>query len=246
MFDAIRSTSSSHRSRFGAGTVISVAVHVGLGALVVVLTTHPPVPKKVEPRIDFPPPAPVKKQLPGPTAKATPAEQPKQRPVAKRDRILPPKVIPTELPPPVEAQPDPGPQVSDPTGETGGGGGGGPGGPDVENGRPDGTGSDEKGGEDTVSDYIGGMTRPAFDRNEVFRNVYTREALEAGVQGVMIVKCAVLADGLVRNCRPIKSLPFLTDTVIERLEHSRMAPATFHGAPVSVNYVFNFNFSIPR
>jgi periplasmic protein TonB len=243
MFDSIRTTSSGQRSRFGVGSILSIAVHVGLGALVLVLTTRPAPVKEELPTLIFHQPL-VKRGSPVATPSAAPAPPQQKRPAARRDRILPPKVIPTETVVESTPQPDPGPTIGVEIG--------GPAGPSGEIGST--AGNSETGtvgppggaGEDRVKSWEGGMTRPSFDRGELFRNIYTREALEAGVQGTMIIQCAVLADGSVRSCRPLKPLPFLTDAVITRLEHSRVAPATFQGAAVSVNYVFNFSFSIPR
>ena len=40
---------------------------------------------------------------------------------------------------------------------------------------------------------------------------YTREALEARVQGLMIVKCVVQLSGKLENCRIIKPLPHMDE-----------------------------------
>jgi protein TonB len=248
MFDSTRNASSSQRSRFGVGTVVSVAVHGGLIALVVVLTTRPVEPKVEEPKLTFIRPTPLKRQS-SPRA-AVAASTPQQRPAVRRDRIIPPKVIPQlqeQQVPPVE---DP-PSAVDPTGATIG--------TPIGNGGPgDGTG-DDRGDSDVgtpegspgvhqtdVAVFGPGMTRPVIDREELTRNIYTREAREANVQGAMIISCQVLSDGTVRGCHPLKSLPLLTDVVISRLEHMHVTPVTFQGVPVSVNYIFNFQFLLPR
>jgi protein TonB len=90
------------------------------------------------------------------------------------------------------------------------------------------------------------MTRPVADTTELQRSGYTREAREAQIQGMMIVKCKVLADGTVQDCRVIKTLPFLAEAVVKRLEAMKVKPATFQGKAVSVDYVFNFNFKMPH
>jgi protein TonB len=93
--------------------------------------------------------------------------------------------------------------------------------------------------------FSDGMTRPTYDANELVHDLYTREARDAQVQGLMMVKCSVLADGTVKNCRMIKSLQFLSDAVLDRLSHMKMKPATFEGQPVAIDYVFTFNFKLP-
>jgi hypothetical protein len=63
---------------------------------------------------------------------------------------------------------------------------------------------------------------------------------------MMIVKCHVLADGTIRNCRVLKPLPHLSETVVKRLEGMKAKPATFQGNTIAIDYVFNFQFKMPR
>lgn len=67
---------------------------------------------------------------------------------------------------------------------------------------------------------------------------YTREARLAQVQGLMIVKCVVTVEGLVRECRVLKGLPFMDAAVVEALEQRRYRPALLQGQPVEVDYLF--------
>ncbi len=244
MFDSTRNASSGQRSRFGVGSVISIAVHAGLIAAVVGLTTRPAEVKPEEPKLTFVRQAPLKRQSSPRAAAAT--ATPQQRPALRRDRIIPPKVIPTHVEP---VEPPPAITTEAPIGAVIGVGQDGPG---DGTGSPDGdsdVGRDEgpagRQG-DTVESFVAGMTRPVVDREDLARTLYTREAREAGVQGAMIIACQVMADGSVRGCHAIRPLPLLTDAVISRLEHMRVTPATLQGAPVSVNYVFNFQFTMPR
>ncbi|MGK3962919.1 energy transducer TonB [Sorangium sp. So ce118] len=74
---------------------------------------------------------------------------------------------------------------------------------------------------------------------------YTQEALEAKVEGLMIVKCVIRTSGEVTDCRAIKSLPYLEQSTLDTLERWRMTPVTYKGRPVAVDYVFNLRFRLP-
>ncbi|HYS09478.1 MAG TPA: TonB family protein [Myxococcales bacterium] len=68
--------------------------------------------------------------------------------------------------------------------------------------------------------------------------VYTREALDGGIEGTMVVKCVVTTRGTVRNCRVLKSLAFMDLATIDALETRRYLPASLHGQPIDVDYTF--------
>ena len=90
-----------------------------------------------------------------------------------------------------------------------------------------------------------GMTRPVLlERGKAVQ--YTREALEAKVEGTMIVRCTITAEGRVEQCIVLKPLPFLEQAVLENLYSSRYAPVTFQGKPVAVGYTFNVRLAPPR
>lgn len=88
-----------------------------------------------------------------------------------------------------------------------------------------------------------GMTEPR--RIAGADPVYTRAALEAGVEGTMAAKCVITAAGEVEDCRIVKGLPHLNRAVLDALERQRYTPVTFHGQPVAVEYVFTFRMVIP-
>jgi protein TonB len=75
---------------------------------------------------------------------------------------------------------------------------------------------------------------------------YTREALEAHVQGLMIVKCVITIEGKVEKCRIIKPLPHMEQSVLDALYAQRYKPVTFQGRAVQVDYTFNIKLSLPR
>ncbi|HRE92087.1 MAG TPA: energy transducer TonB, partial [Myxococcota bacterium] len=89
-----------------------------------------------------------------------------------------------------------------------------------------------------------GMTRPKRLSGDEPR--YSREALEAGVEGTMIVKCVIEVDGRLENCRVIKSLPYMEKAVLEALDSHRYSPVTFQGRPARVDYTFTIRLVVPQ
>ncbi|HEU4403722.1 MAG TPA: energy transducer TonB [Polyangiaceae bacterium] len=74
---------------------------------------------------------------------------------------------------------------------------------------------------------------------------YTREAVEAGVEGKLLVGCVITVRGELENCRIVKSLPWLDVEVLSALKTQRYTPVTFNGRPVPVFYMFPFSFRLP-
>jgi outer membrane biosynthesis protein TonB len=90
-----------------------------------------------------------------------------------------------------------------------------------------------------------GMTRPVLvERGKPVQ--YSREALEAKVDGTMIIRCTITVEGRVERCVVLKTLPFLEQAVLENLYSSRYSPVTFQGKPVAVGYTFNVRLAPPR
>jgi protein TonB len=75
---------------------------------------------------------------------------------------------------------------------------------------------------------------------------YTREAREARIQGLMIVKCVITVEGKVQNCQIIKPIPHMEGAVLSWLQASRYTPVTFQGKPQQVSYVFNFKLTLAQ
>lgn len=114
------------------------------------------------------------------------------------------------------------------------------------NGTVTGTGEGPEGLECNPACAFGdGMTRPQV-APQVFANVYSRAAVEAQVEGTMVVRCRVQVDGALSNCRVVKGLPHLDEAVLEKLATVRATPATINGRAIPVDYVFNFQFKMPR
>jgi protein TonB len=238
MFDSVLNRGNTPKTRFGVGTVISVAVHAGLIGLTLYLTTRPPPVKEDLTEVKFfamaPPPPP---PPPPPPKKVTKVEK---KVTPRSDQLIQPHEIPQDKPKEeehkeAESAPDDGVEGGVEGGIAGG----------VVGGVLGGMVGGALGGTDVVP-FGEGMTRPVLDKAELVRGIYTREALEAQVQGMIIVKCVVAADGSVRNCKVIKPLPFLSDAVVARIQSMHLQPATFQGKPVSIEYVFNFQFTMPR
>ena len=91
-----------------------------------------------------------------------------------------------------------------------------------------------------------GMTRPEPIPGQSPAPDYTREALEAHIEGLIIVKCVITAEGRLQNCQIIKPLPHMDAAVLEWLSNRRYTPVTFQGRPTKVSYVFNFKLKMPR
>ncbi len=91
--------------------------------------------------------------------------------------------------------------------------------------------------------YTEGMSRPEqLSGSDI---AYTREALDARVQGTMVVKCTITLEGRVQNCRVIKALPYMEKTVIAALESRTYKPIVYQGQTVAVDYMFRIRLSLP-
>ena len=88
-----------------------------------------------------------------------------------------------------------------------------------------------------------GMTRPSLPSADEIQ--YTREAREARISGVIIVKCTVTVDGSITNCRIIKGLPMMDQAVLAALARHRGTPVTFQGRPVPVEYTYTIRLKMP-
>ena len=87
------------------------------------------------------------------------------------------------------------------------------------------------------------MTRPTLVSK--IDPTYTREALEARVEGLMLVKCVISTAGALQNCRVVKGLPHMDAAVLGALRGWRYTPVTYQGAPVSVDYVIPVRLVLP-
>jgi len=76
--------------------------------------------------------------------------------------------------------------------------------------------------------------------------VYTEKALEAEVEGSMVVKCVIGLDGAVRECRVLQGLPYMDTAVVEALQHRRYSPISLNGRSVEVDYTFKLKLNLPQ
>lgn len=243
MFDFVLTGGEVPKSRFGVGAVISIAVHAMLVAIVFYFTTRPAPEKPQDLEVRFfaappmlpPPPAPLPAGQP-----TTPRSETK---ILKKPRvIIQPRQIPEEKP--KEAEPKPpseepgapggveGGVVSGVVGETAGGAAGGAVGGAV-------------GGQPELLSFGDGMSRPIADPGNRPPQ-YSREALEARIEGLMLIKCIITTAGELKNCRVLRSLPHMEKAVLEALSKWRFTPVTFQGRSVAVDYVIPVRLVIPR
>jgi periplasmic protein TonB len=253
MFDSVLDRGQGPKTRFGVGTVISVVLHVGLFAFAVWVSSQPQKEKEKDVEVTFKqamaPPAMAAPPPPPPPPPASKKTNTNKKPVVKKpDVIIQPKEIPKEQPP--EVEPDPAAEEESSEEEIEGG---------VEGGVPGGVIGGVVGGvvggvlggvvggkppEPEVIPFGAGMTRPEKMAGPFPE--YTREALEARVQGLMIVKCVITTEGKIERCRIIKPLPHMEQAVLDALYAQRYKPVTFQGRAVQVDYTFNIRLSLPR
>ena len=74
---------------------------------------------------------------------------------------------------------------------------------------------------------------------------YSADALNAGVEGWMVVRCTLTTEGRVTRCAIIRDLPYMGANVIQALEQRRYAPAMRNGEPIEVNYTFKLHLTMP-
>jgi serine/threonine-protein kinase len=87
------------------------------------------------------------------------------------------------------------------------------------------------------------MTRPALVSGSTL--VYPREAIIAGVEGTVVVRCTITTSGTLQNCRVLKSLPFMDKPVLEAMATRRYTPVMLRGVPQAVEYVFTLRVVKP-
>jgi serine/threonine-protein kinase len=89
----------------------------------------------------------------------------------------------------------------------------------------------------TVLPFGPEMTRPTMLSGS--DPVFTREAIVAGVEGMMIAKCTITTAGTLQNCRIVKGLPYMDQAMLDALATRKYTPVMLQGKPVAVEYVFN-------
>jgi periplasmic protein TonB len=79
-----------------------------------------------------------------------------------------------------------------------------------------------------------GMTRPQLLGGR--DPVYTRAARMARVEGTVIARCVITAQGRLEKCRIVKGQPHMDEAVLQALATRRYTPVTFQGHVQAVLY----------
>lgn len=239
MFDSVLGRGVAPRSRFGIGAVASVLLHAGILAGVLILSSRAQ--DDAAPEKDIPPLIVFRDSKPAGGGRPAAAPRPAQ-PKAVRPKPRAPLLVPSKIPPPPEDPPPPSEGAGDPVdGPISSGPGEGSNDIGLGNGNGPGGGG---GGGGEVSIFTEGMTRPV--QLEGRDPQYTREALEARVEGKIIAKCVINTAGRLESCRIIKSLPMMDQAVLAALASKRYTPVMYQGRPVAVQYIFEFRLVLPR
>jgi protein TonB len=246
MFQSVVEQKGWRSGRIGTGAGVSVLVHVGIVAAVFLISAGAAEEaKKEEPVVVFKAAMAPPRGNPNP-AKAKPVAQPKPKP--KQKKLVQPTVIPPTPPPEVEPPTTPEPDDEDelpyiPGSDKDGVDEGGVPGAPVITGLQQTLTALEPTGDETVP-FGQGMKAPKLMSGASIQ--YTREALEARVQGMLIAKCVITREGEVESCKIIKGLPHMDVAVLSSLETRRYSPVTWQGKPISVSYIFNIKLEMPR
>lgn len=258
MFDSVRAAPQRDTARWTMVALLALGLHgVAVAGVIAWQAGLRPVrPSNVNaPEVTFfsptpSTPAPAVTPEPAAPRPATPA------PKVKRVEVVAPREIPDAVP---EPSPQPevvpeepvttnGPEATEP-GDTAAGGSdstqSGTGSGDGPGQGTKGSGAGGGGGEGAVLPFGEGMTRPECDRS-LAPIEYTREAIEAKVEGLLIIRCTIRVDGTVQNCQPIKGMPFMAEVALAQIPKWKCSPATFQGRPVNIDYFFNIRLVMPR
>lgn len=234
MFDTVLGRGVAPKTRWGVGTIVSVALHVGVLALAVYLSTTKPEEAETERVVTFvapppPPPPPKGSTKPRTTKPRTPRPQ---------QVLVQPVQVPVEVPEEAEAPPaeEADEEEEDVPGVEGGVKGGVEGG--VVGGVVGGTGPT-----DAVA-FSEGMQRPQV--LHMVKPAYTQEALHAEVQGRMVVRCVITPRGTVEQCRILKPLPYMEKAALDALSQWRFTPIRINGRPARVDYTFTIRLELPN
>jgi TonB family protein len=90
-------------------------------------------------------------------------------------------------------------------------------------------------GDAQVLPFRDGMARPVL--LEKVDPVYTREARDAQVSGLILSKCVITTSGTLERCRIVKGIPAMDQAVLRALAKWRYTPVVYQGQKVAVEYV---------
>lgn len=88
-----------------------------------------------------------------------------------------------------------------------------------------------------------GGTHPVLVRR--IRPIYPAPARRAGIQGTVLIRAVVRADGSVDRTEILKDQPFgLGEAARQAVQQWRFEPATYNGRPIDVYYTVSFDFTL--
>ena len=88
----------------------------------------------------------------------------------------------------------------------------------------------------------GGIREPRKTRN--VNPVYPRDAVQARVQGVVILECTISPQGKVVSVKTLRSAPLLDAAAVEAVRQWEYTPTLLNGVPVPVIMTVTVNFKL--
>ncbi|HEX3695423.1 MAG TPA: energy transducer TonB [Polyangia bacterium] len=232
MFDSVLAHNVPRR-QIGKGAILSFTAHVAVIALALYISSRPHEEDKKNTRkvmLFNPPPPP-----PPPPAGGGAVTKPKvehKKVIKKPDTVV--QTTKKESPKPQEHEK---PQEEpDPAGVEGG----------VKGGVAGGVVGGVVGGSLGSTIPFGvGMVRPTISNRP--SPIYNQEALALRVSGTALVKCIVKVDGTLTNCRIIKGLPHMDQSILDMLHKQWRydSGVMFQGHPVQVEMVIPVTVKAP-
>src|SRR3954468_7783252 len=93
---------------------------------------------------------------------------------------------------------------------------------------------------------VGGDVRAPILMEKV-EPVYTEEARQRRINGIVIVEAIIGRDGLVKNVSVLKPLPFgLDQAAVDAVKQWKFKPGTLEGKPVDVIFTLTVNFRLDK
>ncbi len=242
MFDAVLARSNTPKQRLGLGSVVSLGAHLAVVGALVFLSLRPAKANDERPQVVFK--QLVQKRGAAPAVQKSSASDVKaerKTSVVSTRRTASPRVpeqtsiirTSNESMPSDSATPGLVGSMGDDTGQTESGATG--------SGDTVIGGESGQGGTDIVA-FGDGMTKPRCAWNIE----YTREAREAQIEGLALLKCNIMADGSVQGCRIVKGLEHMSEAILSAATRTRCSPATFQGKAISVNASQSIQLSMPK
>ena len=88
----------------------------------------------------------------------------------------------------------------------------------------------------------GGIPEPRKTRN--VSPTYPPTALQARIQGVVILECTISPEGKVVNVTPLRGHPLLTEAAVDAVRQWEYTPTLLNGVAVPVIMTVTVNFKL--